>query len=309
MSIGNKLFVEKYRPQTLEDYIWQNEAQKLQFKKYVDEGVIPNMLLTGSPGGGKTSLAKVLINELGIEPIDLMFINASDENSVDTVREKISDFVFSYASGQFKLVVLDEFDMFSIQGQGILRNLIEESVSNARFILTCNYENRVIPAIKSRLQTFHMKAPDFESVLVKAVTILMDEQIEFEPDVLEAVVRAAYPDIRSVIKLLQQYSSSGTLQPVTGGGNADWKLDLIDLIEAGNWAECRKVVCNSAAPEEIEGVYTFLYRNMDKCKKFAEDLALYNAAILILAKYLNMHAVSADTELTLSACFIELGRL
>lgn len=309
MSLKNKLFVEKYRPTTLADYIWQNDQQLAQFTGYVESGSIPNMLFTGTPGGGKTTLAKILINELAVSEVDLMFINASDENSVDTVREKISDFVFSYAEGAFKLVVLDEFDMFSLQGQGILRNLIEEAADNARFIMTCNYENRVLPAIKSRLQMFHLRAPDFDSVCERAINILIQEEIEFDPMVLDVYVRAAYPDIRSVIKLLQQHSTTGTLVLETTDSTSDWKIQILEHIQNADWAEARKLVCTTASPEEIESVYSYMYRNLDKCQKFAADLNLFNAAIVIIAKYLNMHAVSADTEITLAACFVELGRL
>ena len=160
MSDRRRLWFEKYRPKTLDEYVFHDDTQERIIRRMLADESIPHLLLSGVQGSGKTSLAQILIHELDVDPIDVLFINASSENSVDTMREKITSFISTFAMGNFKVIVLDEADYITLPGQAILRNMMESYADNARFILTCNYENKIIPQIKSRCQQFRFKAPD-----------------------------------------------------------------------------------------------------------------------------------------------------
>ena len=153
-----KLWVEKYRPKTIDQYVFQDETLKAAVTKWLAEGNIPHLLLSGVQGAGKTSLSQILINEINIDETDVLMINASDENSVDTIREKIKGFISTWPMGDFKVVRLEEADYISLPAQGVLRSMIEDYSEVARFILTCNYENKIKPAIKSRCQHFRFDA-------------------------------------------------------------------------------------------------------------------------------------------------------
>ena len=159
-----ELWVEKYRPKTIKEYVVRDEAQRQQITNWIKEKAIPHLLLSGAPGVGKTTLAKVLFNELEVSGYDILEINASRENSVDTVREKINNFVQIMPFGDYKYVLLDEADYMSPNGQAALRGVMETYHTSARFIITCNYPNRIIPALHSRCQGFHMEVIDKQNL-------------------------------------------------------------------------------------------------------------------------------------------------
>lgn len=302
-----QLWVEKYRPKTLDEVVFQNDLQKKKFVKYVKEGEIPHLLLTGIQGSGKTTISKALITELKIDETDVLTINASKENSVDVMREKISNFVQSYAIGRFKIVQLEEMDGLSQSAQQALRVIMEEYSDYCRFIGTANYENKIIPAIKSRMQHFVFKAPAFEDTAVLVANMLVNEGIDFEVDILEKYIAASYPDIRKLINTLQQNSVDGKLEIPLSTDHGDYKFKMLELLESGNLREIRKLVCASVGREEYEDVYRFFYENLGKCKKF--DESAIEAGIVLIAKYLNMHGVVADPEICFAAMCIELNNL
>ena len=220
---------------------------------------------SGAPGVGKTTLAKILIHQLGIDEYDVLEINASRENSVDTIRDKITGFVQTMPFGAFKVVLLDEADYISPNGQAALRGVMETYATTARFILTCNYPNRIIPALHSRCQGFHIERVDVTEFTARVATVLVTENINFDLDVLDTYVKSTYPDLRKCLNLLQMNSTDGTLSAPHGdeGGSQDWKLDAVNLFKAGKTREARTLMCSSVRPEEMEDVFRWCYDNLE----------------------------------------------
>lgn len=305
----DKLWVEKYRPKALDEVILQDDSIKVKFRSYLKAGEIPHLLFSGVQGSGKTSLSRVLVKELGIDRADILTVNASDENSIDDMRNKIKNFAYNIPIGKFKIVQLEEFDYLTHNAQSVLRSIIEDTADVTRFIATCNYDNKLLPSIKSRFQQFHFKAPDQEAVTIRMAEILAEEGVDFEIDLLDQFVRASYPDIRSTINLLEQYSAGGTLQPINGNGDSvDWKFKLLDLMDANDFKSMRKVVCENASREEYEDIFRFMYDNISKCKKF-QSIDKQEEAIITIADYLYKNSLVADQEINVSAMFISLGNL
>lgn len=296
-------WAKKYAPATLDDVIFSDAATERTFRRYIADGSIPNLLLQGSQGTGKTSLSTALINDLGVVKADVLRINCSDEK-IEAMRTKVGAFANTMPLGEFKVVQLEECDYLGGDAMALLRSLIESVSDNCRFIATCNYINKVIPALRSRFTEFTFNAPSEELVLVRAAEILEKEKVEFELDVLEKVVSAAYPDVRKVITLLERFSGSGALVIAEVDEVSDWKLALLPLLETRDLRAARKLVCESASKEELIDVYRFIYSNVARLKLKQED-----QAIILIAQYQYQHAFVADAELQVAALFIELGQL
>ncbi len=303
-----ELWVEKYRPKKVSDYVFRDENQKRQVENWIKEGSIPHLLLSGSAGIGKTTLAKVLCNELGIEDFDVLEINASRDNNVETVRDKIINFVQMIPFGPFKVVLLDEADYLTPNAQAILRGVMETYSNHSRFILTCNYPNRIIPAIHSRCQGFHVEKTDQTEYTARVATILIEEDIEFDLDVLDTFVKAAYPDLRKCINLVQQSVTDKKLHSPEANdtGISDWKIDMVQLFKARQIQQARKLICSKAKPEEIEDVFRWMY---DNTELFGKDEESMDSAVIIIKQGLCDHTLIADPEINLSATLIKLARL
>jgi len=302
-----ELWVEKYRPKDISGYVFRDEHQRKQVETWIKDKSIPHLILSGAAGIGKTTLAKILINEIGIEDYDVLEINASRTNSVEDVRDKITNFVSMIPFGPFKVVLLDEADYLSPNAQAALRGVMEEYHATARFILTCNYPNRIIPALHSRCQGFHVERTDMTEYTARVATILVEEGVEFDLDTLDLYVKVAYPDLRKCIQLVQQNSAEAKLLPPNKGdsGEADWKFDMVSLFKAGKISEARKLLCGKIRSEEMEEVYRWLYDNLEI---FGDD-AKQEQAVLIIKQGLVDHTLVVDTEINLSAVLIKLGRL
>jgi DNA polymerase III delta prime subunit len=302
-----ELWVEKYRPKTVDGYVFRDDHQRKQIATWIKDQSIPHLLLSGAAGIGKTTLAKILIHELGIEDYDVLEINASRTNSVDDVRDKITNFVSMIPFGPFKVVLLDEADYLSPNAQAALRGVMEEYHSTARFILTCNYPNRIIPALHSRCQGFHVERTDLTEYTARVATILVEENVEFDLETLDSYVRVAYPDLRKCINLVQQNVNEGKLAAPSKGdqGEADWKFDMVELFKAGKITEARKLLCGKVRAEEMEEIYRWLYDNIE----IFGDTTKQDTAILIIKQGLVDHTLVADSEINLAAVLIKLARL
>ena len=302
-----ELWVEKYRPKTLEGYVFRDSHQKEQIHRWVKEGAIPHLLFSGNAGIGKTTLAKILLNELNVNDLDVLEINASRTNSVEDVRDKIVNFVQMIPFGNFKVVLLDEADYLSPNAQAALRGVMEEYHTTARFILTCNYPNRIIPALHSRCQGFHVERVDINEFTARVATILMEEAVEFELDTLDTFVRATYPDLRKCINMVQMNSMDGKLHSPEKGdaGEADYKLEMVEMFKAGKISDARKLVCSQARPEEMEEIYRWLYDNIT----IFGDESKQDKAILIIKQGLVDHTLVIDPEINLAATLIRLANL
>jgi len=304
----HELWTEKYRPNSLAGYVFKDNAQQEQIESWIKEKTIPHLLFSGAPGVGKTTLAKILINQLGIDEYDILEINASRENSVDTIREKITSFVQTMPFGIFKVVLLDEADYISPNGQAALRGVMETYHASARFILTCNYPNRIIPALHSRCQGFHIDRIDLTEFTARMATVLVTEEIEFDLDTLDSYVRATYPDLRKCLNTCQMNSTTGKLITSNGneGSSGDWKLSAVELFKTGRINDARKLMCGQARPEEMEDVFRWCYDNLELWGKTQEQQD--KAIIIIRNGYANMPLV-ADQEINLSATLTELTNL
>jgi DNA polymerase III delta prime subunit len=296
------LWVERYRPSKLEDYVG-NEHLKSKVEGYLESGDIPHLLLYGKAGTGKTTLAKLIVNSVDC---DYMIINASDENNVETVRNKVKNFASSMGFKPFKIVILDEFDYMTPNAQAILRNLMETFSRHCRFILTCNYVEKVIEPIQSRCQTFQIVPPTKKDVAIQISKILQSEGVAFQPKDLVPIIDSAYPDIRKIINTCQLNSIKGELKlDVQNLLENDYKTKILDTLKSkddkrNKYLKIRQTLIDSRATDFTE-LFTLLY---DKVEEYAEGKTAN--VILELADGQRNAFQSIDKEIPTAATLIKI---
>lgn len=302
-----QLWIEKYRPNTIEGYVFKDNEQKQQILSWINQGTIPHLLLSGSAGVGKTTIAKILINQLGVLDTDVMFANGSKEARKIEWVDKLIMFCQTMPFGDFKIVLIDEADYMNINSvQPALRNLMEDYSQSVRFILTCNYPNKIMPAIHSRCQHLRFEKIDITEYTARLAEILFAEEIEFDLDVLDTYVKAFYPDLRKCIGEIQLNSHAGKLTSKNTETDAsDYKIAMVDLFKEGKINEARKLICSQALPDEMEEIYRWLYNNID----LFGDEEKQESAILIIKQGLVDHSLVIDPEINLAATLIRLARL
>lgn len=304
-----ELWVEKYRPNTVDGYVFVDQAQRDQVTSWIKDGSIPHLLFSGGPGTGKTTLAKMLINELGIDEYDVMFANGSKEARKVEWVDKLISFCQTMPFSKFKVVLIDEADYMNPNSvQPALRNLMEDYSHSVRFILTCNYPNKILPPIHSRCQQLHIPKTDHTEFTARVATVLVTENVAFDIDTLDTYVKATYPDLRKCLNLVQQNSTTGTLIPpgVTDKSVGDWKLDAVQMFKQGKIREGRTLICQQSTPEEAEDIFRWMYDNLDL---WSTDVLKQDQAIIIIRNGMANMPLVADQEINLSATISELTNL
>jgi DNA polymerase III delta prime subunit len=300
------LWVEKYRPRIVSDYVFTDPATRTQVEHWRDTKSIPHLLLYGPPGTGKTTLAKILINEVGVDEADVLSANGSKEGRRIEWVDRLISFCQTMPFGDFKIVLIDEADYLNKESvQPALRNLMEEYSLNVRFILTCNYPNRIINPLRSRCQELHIEKTDQTEFTARAASVLISENIDFDLDTLDVFIKAVYPDLRKCLSSLQTNSTTGKLLLPSENANstADFKLDAVQMFKSGKLRQARELICNQVRPEEMEEFFRWLYDNLDLWSSTEEGK---DEAILIIRKGLVNHNSCADPEINLSATITEL---
>jgi DNA polymerase III delta prime subunit len=301
-NINHSLWVEKYRPIKLEDYVG-NEHLKTKVEAYIEKNDIPHLLLYGKAGTGKTTLAKLIVKSIDC---DYMIINASDERNVDTIRDKVRGFASSMGFKKWKVVVLDEVDYMSYLAQPMLRNIMETFSAHCRFILTCNYVEKVIEPIQSRCQTFQIIPPTKKDVAVQMSKILKAEDIEFDPKDLVPIIDSSYPDIRKVINTCQMNSHKGKLKvDVQNLLENDYKVKILDILKSSDdkrnkYMKIRQALIDSKVTDFTD-LFTLLY---DKVDDYAGDNT--SNVILLLADGQFKHFSAIDKEIPTAATLIQI---
>jgi len=308
MNISNKLWTEFYRPKTIDQYVFTDDKVRDQVRIWIEQKSIPHLLLYGPAGTGKTTLAKILVNQLEIDPYDFLQVNASRDNGVDFLKSKIEGFVSTIPFGDLKIVLLDEADYLSQPAQGILRGLLETYAETARFILTCNYHHKIIPPLKSRCTEIHIDKTDQTEFTARAATILVAENVDFDLDTLDTYVKATYPDLRKCLNLLQPNSVTKRLQLMSESSNntQDYRLEMVELFKRRKFKQARQLLCSQVRPEEMEEIFRWAYDNLEIWSSTDEG---QDEAILVIRKGLVNHSMVADPEINLSATLIELAQI
>lgn len=298
-----KKWYKQYEPRTLDEYVFQSEDNRAIFSKIVEEGDMPDLLLTGTQGSGKSTIAQVLINELNVNDCDVLVVNASKESGIDTVRTRIGEFVSALPLGKFKVVVLEEADGLTPKAQKALRNLIDSNDKHCRFIFTANYPHLIIPALKSRFTVdVHFEEFDIDEIIERVVYIIEQEGVEIEdPDVILEHIEANAPDLRKVINSIQLGSVSGVLKPVRKQQSSDLLEEWTGIWEDTPTYEKCEPLMNQVDESNYEHLFEVMYTNVTN---LPEDRQ--HKAIVLIAKYLYQGNFVANQMINMNGCLIEI---
>jgi DNA polymerase III delta prime subunit len=305
--MSHSLYVEKYRPKQLSEFIGHDGLKK-QIQHFLDKKDIPNLLFYGEAGGGKTSLAKLIVEEL---QADHIYINASDKNGIEFVREEIIPFAsaMSFSASGLKIVILDEYDNTTIQAQSALRNVIETYSKNTRFILTCNYLNKLIDPIKSRFHSFKIGSSSKKDIAHRLVEILNNENIKYDKKDIASVIHGHYPDFRRILNAIQGNIINGelTLSSDFSGINENLLQDIKSELLSKNDFKTKyhnlRVIINSFSEREYEFLFRYLFDNIEE---ITNDIP---TSIILISKYQYEYNFVIDKEINIMALLIELIKL
>jgi replication factor C small subunit len=304
-----ELWVEKYRPNTLDEYVWKDITQRKKVEEWIAAGALPHLLLSGIQGTGKTSLAKLMLKQLSIPRGDILEKNASRERKIDDLQDAIVNFASTWALNDtgFKYVLLDEADSLSPLAQRFLRGEMEKFHESCRFILTCNHPQRIAPAIHSRVQEMKFSALDRDDFVARVGEVLVTEDVEFTVEDLLGYVDITYPDLRKCVGMVQQHTQAGKLAPPPSKeeqtDGKDYLLEMAGMFQQKRFLEARKLIVGQAQLEEYPDIYRYLYRNLELWGSTQEQ---QDDALIIIRRALVNHGIIADPEINLAACFVEL---
>ena len=297
MAINNTLWVEKYRPDILENYVG-NENLKETISKYIEQNDIQNLIFYGPAGTGKTTLTKLLVKNINC---DFIYINASDERGIETIRDKVSGFASTMSFKPLKVVILDEADFLTIQAQASLRNVIETFSKSTRFILTCNYIERIIDPLQSRCQTLKIVPPSKADIARHLCKVLSQENVNYDTDSVVNIVKKQYPDVRKMLNICQMSSKKGELvvdsQTLVSSNYIDQIIEL--LPNNKSFKQIRQIIADSNV-DDFEALYKALYERIDEYTTRDAE------AIIIIEEYLYHANFRIDKEINVMACIAKL---
>lgn len=303
------MWVESARPQTLDEYVWHDADQRQQVEEWVAAGGPPqHLILSGKSGTGKTSLALLLMKVLNVPAGDIMMIPASRERKIDELEDKIVSFCQIWAMEKMKYIILDEADSMSPVAQRMLRGEMEKYSEDTRFIFTCNYPERIQPAIRSRCLEYHFEALDVESFLIRVEQVLRDNAITYTMDDIGDYVGATYPDLRKCINMVQGGVRQNKLLPYSQENEVarDYLIEMVNLFKKNRFTEARKLIAKNAQVEEYPDIFRYFYRNLELWGSTPEK---QDDALLIIRRAVVHHSTVINPEINLSACIVELSRL
>lgn len=311
------LWWTKYRPDTLENFIFQSDDQERKIKKYISNKDIPHLLLYGVKGSGKTTLAHILINHLVEDEhrsSDVLIINGSLDGKIDGMRSTLINHVSSVPMGDRKIVFIDEADGLSPSAQNSLRGILEKYESNARVIFTANYINKLTPELRSRFSEHKFSKLKSSKILEYCINILDEEGVDIENkeniEALKMLSKIYSHDFRQLITALQDAADGDKIYPeAADDGTLSDKLEIVELIEKDNWIKARELVAENFSDEELVDVYRFLYDYLDEISKFSEDKNKWKRGIVVISDYMYRHAVHPDQEVNFASFLIKLSEI
>jgi replication factor C small subunit len=308
------LWTERYRSKKIEDYVFRDPEMRRKVDEWIADGRLPHLMFAGASGLGKTSLAELLMVLLDIPSGDVLKIPASRERKIEDVQNRIQNFITTWALGEtgIKYIIMDEADAMSPAAQKMLRTDMETYSDVCRFIFTCNYPDKIIPAIHGRCQTFIFKSLNYEEFIARVCHILDSEDVLFSEEMLIPYIEETYPDLRKCIGLLQQNSMREGDKRVLSifrkeeAGGKDYLIEMANLFKAGRVIDARKLIVSQAQIEEYNDIYRYFYENL---KIWGDTQDQQDEAILIIKDAIVSHTLVCDVEINLAATMIKLARL